>query len=87
MESAAVVLARRRKRVSSLLLRSAVRDPLKQVDTCDAASQRGCRDAAPGARMILASPKVSATISTGTIRESMRVMIRTPALATPSKPC
>ena len=41
----------------------------------------------PGVRMILASPKVSPTISSGTIRESMQVTIRTPAWAIPSNPC
>ncbi len=41
----------------------------------------------PGVRRILASPKFSPTISSGTIRESMQVTISTPAWATPSKPC
>ena len=40
----------------------------------------------PGVRMILASPVLRPIISSGSMRESMQVIMATPARAMPSKP-
>ena len=40
----------------------------------------------PGVRMILASPVLSPIISRGSMRESMQVIMATPARAMPSNP-